>query len=111
MDNGLPVYYEMHGNGKLIQKCFISVGSSDNQELEKLSFDVSGDRSKNVFALIRKTPQTDIVAIVDFSDNFRYPCCSNDHGLKCKSRYNQLAEVLEGDNPGLIIERFKVENH
>lgn len=107
-DNYLPIYYETYLNGELKQKCYLFSESPEYEAINKFRFKVFGDKSNQVFVLMLQQPETDALAIFDYSTGFKYPCCSNDHGIECKTKYNQLAEILERDNPGLKVKRKEI---
>lgn len=107
-DSLLPIYYEMYIDNVMVQQCFISQESTNYNDVKKLRFKVFSDKSKNIFALMQESPETDFLAMFDFSTKFRYPCCSNDYGVECLSKYNQLGEILERDNPELKITRAEI---
>ena len=107
-DSLLPVYYEMYIDDVMVQQCFISQESTNYIDVKKLRYKVLSDKSNNIFALIQESPETDFLAVFDFSTRFRYPCCNDDYGVECLNKYNQLAEILERDNPGLRLTRAKI---
>ena len=107
-DDLLPIYYEMSNKDGLITRCFILQESPESSAVSKLRFKVLRDKSDQVFVLMQDEPETGSLAILDFSTNFRFPCCSNDNGQECINKRNNLAELLERDNPGLRIERLTV---
>lgn len=109
IDNYVPIYYETYVNGEQTHNRFYLFSESPEYEtIKKLRFNVIGDKSDQIFAVMQEAPDTGSLAFVDFSTGFRYPGCSNNHGAECINRRNQLAEILERDNPGLKLNRLEV---
>lgn len=104
----LPIFYEMYSDNVLVQKCFILQESTSYQDVKKLRFKVFSDKSRNIFALMQEEPEKGLLGIFDYSTGFRYPCCHNDYSADCLSKRNELAEIIERDNPELKLMRAKI---
>lgn len=105
-DPNVPVLYETYEGNRLTQECVVFFESANVEIVNALRFKTFSDKSNQVFVLMQEAPETDALAIVDFSTRFKFPCCGNDNGAKCINQRNKLAELLERDNPGIKVDKL-----